>query len=196
MQIEREELVQIIQATVESTIKSLEDKGLLGSANSKTANSRVGNASPVKSAYQQTEQLLYNYRNFLKIVEERKQKIEDIKRYGVPQRSSAFVSYGGNSGIKEQKMEEEKKQDAIYAIEKSMETTIQAINLIDECMDTLKLDPYYRILEMRYFEGRTQEDIAVEFGCSQQNISYNKSRLIKELSIKLFPDKVTREYLE
>ena len=191
MQIERTELDQIIQTAVESTVKLLESKGVFGNANSKSAS-----ANAEKSAYQRCEQLLYNYRNFQKIVQERKQKIEDIKQYGVPQRSQLFV--GGNpggSGNHEYKFEEEKVQDAIYAIEKSMESIVQALNLIDEGLQALSSDPYYKILEMRYFEGRTQEDIAAYFSCTQPNVTYHKTRLVKELSIRLFPEKVIKELM-
>ena len=62
-------------------------------------------------------------------------------------------------------------------------------------MDALKSDPYYKILEMRYFEGRTQEDIALEFGVTQVTISTNKSRLVKALAMRLFPDQVIGEML-
>ena len=63
---------------------------------------------------------------------------------------------------------------------------------IDKAMDAIKYDPYYRILEMLYFEGRTQEDIAAEFKCTQPAISQNKNRLVKELAMRIFPN----EYIE
>lgn len=155
--------------------------------------------SPVKekSAYSQTEALLFNYNNFRKIIRQKQQEIEDIRKYGVCERGSAVVQYGGNSGgiPRGIVLDEERVEEAIRNVEKSMETTVQAIEMIDKNMAALKSDPYYKVLEMRYFEERTQEDIAVKFNCTQQNIAYHKRRLVKELSIKLFPDKVIGEYL-
>ena len=202
MQLDKNELIEIVQTVVDATIDGLIKKGLLGNASasasvrSKKASAN-SSANTEKSAYQQTEALLYNYLNFKKIIAQKEQEIEDIKKYGVLQSGSAVVMYGGNKSGKPQGivLDEERKASAIKNIEKSMETTVGAIALIDSCMKTLVNDPYYKILEMRYFEGRTQEDIAVEFNCSQQNIAYHKSRLVKELSIKLFPDKVVNEYL-
>lgn len=199
MQIERKELVEIIKTVVEATINTLRIQGMLGTANN------VGNASanskktPMKekSAYAQTEALLFNYNSFLKIVREKEQEIEDIRTYGVPERGSAVVKYGGNCGGKPRGLvlDEERVEEAVRNVQKSMESTVQAIEMINKGMAALKHDPYYRILEMRYFEGRTQEDIAVEFKCTQPNVAYHKSRLVKELAIRLFPDKVANEYL-
>lgn len=207
MQIDKAELTEIIQTVVNATVKALESKGYLGKANktasasknanaSKGASGKTANANADKTAYQRTEQLLFNYNNFLKIIREKEQEIVELRKYGVPNRSGAVVQYGGNTGtVQGLVLEEERVETAVRTVEKSMETTRQAIALIDKNMATMKTDPYYKILEMRYFEGRTQEDIAVEFRCTQQNIAYHKNRLVRELSIKIFPDKVINEYL-
>lgn len=201
MNIDKNELIEIVQTVVDTTIKTLVDKGLLGSANandtSANANSKKANANLEKTAYQRTEQLLFNYNNFKKVVRQKEQEIEEIRKYGVCEQGSAVVQYGGSCGSKPRgiMLDEERVEAAIKNVQKSMESTVQAIALIDKSMATLNFDPYYKILEMRYFEGRTQEDIAMEFNCTQQNIAYHKSRLIKELSIKIFPDKVIGEYL-
>lgn len=193
MNLNREELTEIIKNVVETTINALVDKGILGSASSKSASSPVKE----KSAYSQTEALLFNYNNFRKIVRQKQQEIEDIRKYGVCEKGSAVVQYGGNSGgiPRGIVLDEERVEEAIRNVEKSMEGTVQALALIDKNLNALKSDPYYKVLEMRYFEERTQEDIAAEFNCTQPNIAYHKRRLVKELAIKLFPDKVMNEYL-
>lgn len=194
MNMDKTELTAIIKEVVESTITALVDKGLLGSA---SASSKKKSASSEKTAYQRTEQLLFNYNNFRKLIRQKQREIEEIRRYGVCEKGAVVVQYGGNNGgiPRGIVLDEERVEDAIRNIEKSMEGTVQAIALIDKCLETLQCDPYYKILEMRYFEERTQEDIAVEFNCTQPNIAYHKQRLVKELSIKLFPDKVMEEYL-
>jgi len=194
---DKTELIEIIQQTVETTIKTLVEQGIIVG---KSASPKRASASKPaeKSAYQRTEQLLFNYRNFQKIIREKQQEIEDIRTYGVLEQGAAVRQYAGNCGGKPRGivLDEEKIEEAVKNVERSMETTLQAIALIDKCMATLSSDPYYKVLEMRYFEDRTQEDIAVHFGCTQQNIAYHKSRLVKELSIKLFPDKVAEEILK
>lgn len=199
MNIDKNELIEIVQTVVDATIKNLVDKGLLGNANANdaSASATAKKANLEKTAYQRTEQLLFNYNNFKKVIRQKEQEIEDIRKYGVPEQGSIVVQYGGNCGGKPRGivLDEERVEAAIKNVRQSMESTVQAVALIDKSMATLNFDPYYKILEMRYFEGRTQEDIAIEFNCTQQNIAYHKSRLIKELSIKIFPDKVIDEYL-
>ena len=151
-----------------------------------------------KTAYAKTEALLFNYNNFKKIIAEKQQEIEDLRKYGVPQKSGGAI--GGervqsSRNVQGIVLPEESVEAAVRTVERSVQGTVDAVALIDKCMAALKDDPYYRILEMRYFEGRTQEDIAVEFNCSQVTISKNKSRLVKELSMRLFPNQVVSEYL-
>lgn len=180
------DIQEIVSLAVNETIKLLEEKHLLKSPNEK------------KTAYAKTEQLLYNYRGFRRIVQERLQEIEDLKKFGVPGKSKSIVEYtphgsGSAQGIV---LGEESVQDAIASVQASVQSTVQVISKIDRCMAQLRNDPYYCILEMRYFEGRTQEDIALELKCAQQTVSKNKNRLVRELSMRLFPDQVAQEMLE
>ena len=184
MQIEKQDLENIIRDVVKATVLEL---GLGKQNNAKSLKSE-------RSAYQKTEQLLYNYMGFKRIVEEKKQEIADLRKYGVPRKGSAVVQYGGNSGsVHGLVLEEERVEDAVHTVQESVHGTVQAIALIDKCMATLKNDPYYDILVMRYFKGRTQEDIAAELKCSQVTVSKNKARLVKELSMRLFPDQAMEE---
>lgn len=184
MQIEKQDLEQLVALVVQNTVKVLEDRGFITppSANAKTA-------------FEKTETLLYNYRGFCKIVQERKQEIEDIRKYGAPGKSAGFEYNPHTNVVTGIVTEEERVEAAVHTVERSVQGTVQALALIDKCMETLKNDPYYDILPMRYFEGRTQEDIALEFKCSQFTISTNKKRLVEELSLRLFPNQVIQEML-
>ena len=185
MQIEKSEMVEFADLVAQAVVKAL--GGKVPSANSKTE----------KTAYQKTEQLLYNYRGFQRIVDERMKEIEELRKYGVPQKSVMSGGERVQSGNLPQGivLAEESVEAAVRNVERSVEQTIKAIDLIDKCMGSLKNDPYYNILSMRYFEGRTQEDIALVMGVSQVTISKNNSRLVRELSMRLFPDKVINEIL-
>ena len=185
MKIDKQELAEIIRDVVRETITQLGEVG-------KTPRKDSG-----KSAYQKTEQLLYNYMGFKRIVQERKLEIEELRTYGVPQTS---VMSGGErvqtsrnvAGIV---LPEEAVENAVHRVEASVQGTVQAIALIDKCMAALMNDLYYKVLEMFYFEGRTLEDIAVYYGVDHSTISRNKSRLVRELAMRIFPDEVIREYM-
>ena len=182
--LDKNDLEQLVALVVENTVKVLEDKGLIKKPGINE-----------KSAYAKTEALLYNYRGFCRIVEERKREIEELRKYGVPGKSAGFEYSPHTNVVSGIVTDDERVEAAVHNIQQNVEGTVQAIALIDKCMDALKNDPYYKILPMRYFEGRTQEDIALEFKCSQFTISTNKSRLVKELSMRLFPNQVIQEML-
>ena len=183
------DFAQLIATTVATAVIETLEKGKYISHKEDTHKNN-------KSAYQKTEQLLYNYNGFKRIIKEREAEIEEVLKYGVPQNNSVkeFVSKGGiPCGIR---LEEETVEAYVANVQRSVQDTVQAIVLIDKCMEGLKTDPYYEILPMRYFEGRTQEDIADYYGVSQVSISKNKNRLVKELSIRLFPDQAINEMLQ
>jgi DNA-directed RNA polymerase specialized sigma subunit len=134
---------------------------------------------------------------FKKIVEERMKEIETLRECGVPQKSASIVEYSSKSGtVHGLATVEESVEAAVRSVEESVRGTVEAIALIDKCMDAISTDPYYDILPMRYFEGRTQEDIAEWYGVSQVSISKNKGRLVKELSLRLFPDQAIAELMQ
>lgn len=185
MQIDKSELEQIINLVVKNTIKVLEDKNLLKpqSANEKTA-------------YQKTEQLLYNYRGFCRIVEESKQEIEDLRKYGVPGTCGGVKEYVNKGGMPQGLvLDDERVEAAIAQVERSVSEVVRVLALIDKCLKTLQRDPYYEVIKLRYFDGRTQEDIAIDFKCDQTTISRNRARLVKELSLKLFPNEYIAEMM-
>lgn len=196
VQIEKQELDYIIQTTVQTVIDTLEKKHLLVNANPKTDSNTATCRSEPRTAYQRTEQLLYNYNGFKKIVQERLDEIEDIKLHGVPKTSKSITQYGGASGSVQGIVLDEESVERIVQDKMSIvQDIVQHISMIDNCMESLKSDPYYCILEMRYFEGRTQEDIATYLKCSQVTISKNKNRLVRELALRLFPNQVISEML-
>ena len=184
---EKAQMIEFAELVASAVVTALKKENVIGVKDVKKQD---------KTAFQKTEQLLFNYNGFRKVVSDRKQEIEDLKRYGVPRSCgvSEFVNKGGvPHGIT---LEEESVEKAIERIERSIESTVNAIDLIDKNLAALRSDPYYKVLEYRYFEGRTQEDIAVVFNCSQVTISNNKNRLIRELSLRLFPDQVIGEYMD
>lgn len=194
----KESMVEFASLVAHAVVDALEKKHIIG-GNNNNANAKVDkhdkHDKQEKSAYQKTEQLLYNYNGFKRIIKERELEIEEVLKYGVPQNNSV-KEFVGRSGVPGGiRLEEETVEAYVANVQRSVADTVQAIALIDKCMDGLKTDPYYDILPMRYFEGRTQEDIADYYGVSQVSISKNKNRLVKELSIRLFPNQSINEML-
>lgn len=202
--IEKESMVELATLVAQSVVEALEKKNIIGCGNTiNTINNNVvgttanANVKTEKTAYQKTEQLLYNFRGFKKIVQERLDEIEEIKQYGVPKNCGALGErvQGGAlpGGIV---LPDESVEQAVHRIHCAIESTVRVIALIERSMSLLSNDPYYDVLEMRYFEGRTLEDIAAHFKCDTSTVSRNRSRLVKELSLRLFPDDVVNEYMK
>lgn len=195
MQIDRQSMVELAEIVSKAVANVLRDNGIIGNIHIPVQ--QKPERKPL-TAYQKTERLLLNYNGFQRIIKERQQDIIDLRTYGVPQKSVASMgervqTSHSNVGIV---LPEDAVEDAVRTVEASVQGTVQALALIDKGMSALKNDPYYKILEMRYFEGRTLEDIGIYFGCDHTTISRNKSRLIRELSMQLFPDEVIQEFMK
>jgi len=174
-------LYEVIEGTAKKTaeeiIKELKKQNLIVN----------GKQSP----FQKTETLLFNYNNFKAAIEDKEEQIEEIKQYGVRKHTSFGGS--GNTGFIETKSELEKAEDKIETIELSMQITKNYIRIIDAAVNSLSDDPYFQIIPMRYFEGVSREDIALELNCDVSTITRNKNRLINMLQIRLFSDQVIAE---
>jgi RNA polymerase sigma factor (sigma-70 family) len=180
---------KLAEVISEAVVTALEKKGMIGKCSS-------GTERPKKTAYQKTETLLYNYTKFTKLVEDKRREIEELCKYGVPQRSKSIVEYTpGSGGVQGTVLPEESVERAVRSVEQSIVETVQAIAMVDKGMESLRNDPYFELLEMLYFEGRTQEEIADHFGVSQPTISSNRSRLVRELAMQMFPSQVAEEMI-
>jgi RNA polymerase sigma factor (sigma-70 family) len=194
MHIDKQSMLELAEIVATAVVNTLEQRGLINNNSGKTESNPP---KKEKTAYQKTEQLLYNYNGFQRIISERQEEIEELRAHGVRQRCGAVGERVQRtpvlSGIV---LPEESVENAVRTVQASVQGTVQAVALIDKCLAALENDPYYKIIPLRYFDGRTQEDIATEFGCSQVTISNNKNRLVRELSMRLFPNQVAEEMLK
>lgn len=187
MALTKKELEMLATTVAQAVVKALKQEGLVGSGTPKNN----------QTAYSKTVQLLYSYNNFRKTVEQRLQEIEDIKKYGVPTRDGSIITYQPHGGgtVRGIVLPDESVECAVKRVEASMVETLRAIELVDKGLEALRNDPYCGILAMRYFEGQTQEDIAAHFGVSQVTISNNQKRLLRELSMQIFPKQTVEEMI-
>ena len=147
----------------------------------------------VKTPFQKTEQLLYNYQAFKRVVKDKTLEIENIRANGLPQKSKSITSYAGDEGLMVVKSEMELVDEKIAEIEASIAATKKFIGVLDDALDALRDDKYFEIIPLKYFEGKTYEEISEIMGVDISTVSRNKNRLINELKIKLFSDEVLFE---
>ena len=145
-----------------------------------------------QTAFQKTEQLLYNYMNFKQVIVDKQKVIEQIKQEGIQKRSKSIVNFTGNYQL-DTRNDFEKAEEQIEALENSIMITKRYIEIIDAALSKLEDDNYYDLIRLRYFEGKTREEIAEHFDVDVATVSRNKNRLINILKIHLFSDEVICE---
>ena len=145
-----------------------------------------------QTAFQKTEQLLYNYMNFKQVIADKQKAIEQIKQEGIQKRSKSIVNFTGNYQL-DTRNDFEKAEEQIEALENSIMITKRYIEIIDAALSKLEDDNYYDLIRLRYFEGKTREEIAEYFNVDVATVSRNKNRLINILKIHLFSDEVICE---
>ena len=184
MQIENSEIQQFADTVATAIIKSLENRGI--------ANCKL----ETRSAYEKTEQLLYSYREFEKIIHEKELEIAELKKHGVSHRTNSVVEYGTHCAAKRTVLPEESVQGAVHTVQRDIVEVKKALEMVDKGLEALKNDPYIGILKMLYYDGETQEYIAMKYKCSQVTISNNNKRLVNRLAMWLFPNQVVNEIIE
>ena len=146
-----------------------------------------------QTPFQKTETLLFNYNNFIAAIKDKEEQIREIREIGLSKKSACFSTYSGNEGYVEVKSDIEKVEEKIEQIELSIRVTKNFIRIIDNALEALVNDPYYELIDLRYFEGQSREEIATYFNCDVKTITRNKNRLINLLQIKLFSDEVIQQ---
>ena len=80
--------------------------------------------------------------------------------------------------------------------EEMTESTKRFCNLIQRALNRVRDDPYYEIIELKYFERWTHEKIAEYFDVDVSVISKRRTKLINQLRPIIFSDDFIRELFE
>lgn len=81
-------------------------------------------------------------------------------------------------------------------VEEMSETTRNFCDLIQRALNRVRNDPYYEIIELKYFEHWTHERIAEHFDVDVSVISKRRTKLINQLRPLIFSDDFIRELFE
>lgn len=158
----------IIQKTANETVKALErNKFIKGDA---------------ITYFQKTERLLYNYKDLLKALEQKELDIKEIEKYGVFGKSKSIVLYSSSGS----KSEGDKYIDIIEGYKESRDRTARLIDKIKRALDCIKDDPYYDLIEAKYFMKMENSEIEKKFNVTDRTIRRNKNRIINKLKVVLF----------
>ena len=142
-----------------------------------------------KNTYKKVEDMLKYYNRFKKRIKFIQNNMDNIilkKSSGISEMSGGSFEYKSDLEKKEEIREQNKKLIGKYQ-------TI--VNLIDEALEEIKDDEYYKIIELRYFENETIENISKILHTADRNIRRHRNRLINELSEIIFPEEILEKIL-
>lgn len=179
------ELELIIDATIEKNILSaIEDIRF-----------EIRCEADPKSIYSKTESVLYKYPLLKKAIEDRKEQIDTIELYGIPHRSKSFTVFNPISGYVDARSEYEKKEDMIEQLKTSVAVSVERLKPIEMALAQVAGDPYYGIIEMKYFQKKTMEQIATHFGCDTSTAQRHKNKLLSVIKFHLFGEEILNEMM-
>lgn len=127
------------------------------------------------------ENLLYQYKKTKRKIILMIENLENIvlKKYS---------SIGGaNSSNNEFKSEFEQKEEIKEKILKKIEDYKKLVKLTEDLLDSIKNEKYYKIIELKYLEKKTIEEISEILEKTSRTITTEKKRLIEILAENLFP---------
>lgn len=169
-----------IQEIVKETLKELERQG------------KIKNPYD-RSPYKKAESLMYNLQGFYISIEFHREKIEQIRKFGLTQKSKSITTYLDKSGTLEKKEELELIEEKLANEEKLIYRTRIMLDIIENAIDSVDDDK--GIAKMLFRDGMTPTQIADDLDISESAVSRAKSKFIRALSVRLFPDGSLEEAL-
>lgn len=168
------EVQACIDETVDHVIRTLKSNSLLKHG---------------MSYYKRTELLLYNYSKLKLAVEQKQEDINYIEQNGLPEKSKSITFYsssGGSISAGDRYLELIEK----YRVEKA--ETERDVQRIENALDKIKDDKYYKIVELKYIkqECKTDDELADKLEKDRSTITRNRSRIINSIKIILFPESI------
>lgn len=137
-----------------------------------------------ENSYKNTEYLLNNYDLLKKSINDMKTQIKDLEQYGIKKGTSAV--HVVSNVIKED--EDIIIERRINNLKQSIHRTKSVLKMINLILQDIRDDKYYKIIELKYFDKKTYEEIAEVMECDISTISRNKNRLINKIKVRLFPN--------
>ncbi len=136
-----------------------------------------------KDAFKATEKRLYAYPLLKAKIEDDKEQLEEVKRYGARSKSNSITRFMKN-GIRLER--EEIKEAVIIDLQAGIAADQHEVERIEKALEQIQGDEYTDIIRLKYFEQKTDEEIADELHCAPRTVRTHKSTLVGRLSVFLY----------
>ncbi len=139
--------------------------------------------------YKETEAMLRAYPNYKLTIEKNNERIQEILKNGIgEQNKNSNNDVRVKGGIVEFKGIPEIEIEKIEHLKSENLKEEKRIIRVDNALIHIENDPYFEIIDLKYFKNWTIEEIAEKFGVDRSTIGRNRTRLVKELRFYLFPE--------
>ena len=146
-----------------------------------------------KDLYHETESALKNYAYNKIMIEKNDKRIKEIWEKGLTDQIKKVTMERVSGGKVEYKGVPEKEIDTIEYLQKENMKLEKRIIRIENALECIKNEPNYKILEMRYFNKYTLEEIEIEIGLSIKTIRNHLKKMIKILQNLIFQEILFQE---
>ena len=136
-----------------------------------------------KDAFKATEKRLYAFPILKAKIADDYEMIEEIKAYGVRGKSNSITRFMKNSVRLDP---EEVKEGLIIDLRASIASNEYEINCILKAIHQIEDDEYQEIIKLKYFEQKTDDEIADLMHCAPRTVRTHKSRLVGRIAVFLY----------
>lgn len=139
-----------------------------------------------ESAYKMTEKRLYRYAVLCRRIVENKREIEELSDMNLDalrRTSKSFVSLL-RSGMRVDPIDAHEAQVAM--LKSYIAADEHEVRQIRRALRFVRNDPYYMVVECRYFKAMTDENTAELLKCSLSTVRRNRTRLVRSIADALY----------
>lgn len=151
--------------------------------------------SETMSAFKKTEQLLWHYEEFVELINNKREQIADIQRYGVPGKSKDITEYHGDGGFVQGGTVQGTVQGAIDTLKTDIAFVQSCVDRINCALEAVKDMPDKDMVRDYYNLGYTGEELAQKYGTSVPTAFKRKNAVVRQIALYLFPEDAIKELI-
>lgn len=144
---------------------------------------RLSCARETKDAFKATEKRLYAYPLLLAKIKDDRETIAEIEQYGIRERSHSITRFI-KSGTRLEP--DEIKAAILMDLRAQIENDLHETMRIEKALKQIENDEYRDIIKYKYFEQKSDEEIAELIHCAPRTVRTHKSALVGRLSVILY----------
>lgn len=169
----KSELQELIKETVENKMEEVSRRLILAGKKNQ------------KNWTKMTMKRLYSFPILKANIERYQKDIEDIRREDMG-KSKSIVEFHSKNIEWEKPDVEDLRAAKIRIVEMKIDRDTREVREIEVALDSVRLDQYYPIIEMKFFQHMTHEEIAEKLPCGVATVSRQLGRLLDIINVTLY----------